>query len=499
MGYGTNAVCFAKGAAAPSFLRRKRARRAPMNLESSRSNSPSMEATGFKKSLNSWRPSASALRVRLFLTLIILDSICIVASFAVAADLRGSFLQGNASWALVVAVLVPMFLVMALNSGAYATANLQDPFRAIAKGLTAFALSISALTFIAFYLKSSATFPRLIVTIGSALALLTIAISRYILVRHMPALIGGNPFNVVLLCDGDQPLPSGKFSIVVAAGTYFNPDSHDPVMYDRLAQSLAGADRVIVACSPDRRVAWAQALKGANIQSELYMPELDALAPLGISQHGGTPTVIVANGPLALFDRVVKRAFDVVLAGGVLILMSPLLAMIALIIKLDSRGPVLFTQVRIGRANQMFRIKKFRSMRVELSDGAGERSTARGDDRVTRVGRFIRKTSIDELPQLLNVVRGEMSIVGPRPHALSSRAADKLFWEVDERYWHRHAAKPGLTGLAQIRGYRGATVTESDLRNRLQADLEYLATWSIWRDIKIIVLTFRVLIHRNAF
>jgi lipopolysaccharide/colanic/teichoic acid biosynthesis glycosyltransferase len=92
-----------------------------------------------------------------------------------------------------------------------------------------------------------------------------------------------------------------------------------------------------------------------------------------------------------------------------------------------------------------------------------------------------------------------MSIVGPRPHALGSRAADKLFWEVDHRYWHRHAAKPGLTGLAQVRGYRGATLIEEDLENRLRADLEYLESWSIWRDLKIILLTFRVLLHRNAY
>lgn len=147
----------------------------------------------------------------------------------------------------------------------------------------------------------------------------------------------------------------------------------------------------------------------------------------------------------------------------------------------------------------MFRMFKFRSMRVDLSDNTGTRSTSRNDDRVTRVGKFIRSTSIDELPQLLNVLKGDMSIVGPRPHALGSRAADKLFWEVDQRYWHRHAAKPGLTGLAQVRGYRGATLYEDDLRNRLQADLEYLEHWSIWRDIKIILLTFRVLLHRNAF
>jgi len=118
---------------------------------------------------------------------------------------------------------------------------------------------------------------------------------------------------------------------------------------------------------------------------------------------------------------------------------------------------------------------------------------------VTRVGRFIRRTSIDELPQLINVVIGDMSIVGPRPHAVGSRAENKLFWEIDERYWHRHAAKPGLTGLAQIRGFRGATDREDDLTNRLQADLEYLNDWSLWRDIKIIVMTFGVLRHKNAF
>jgi len=469
-----------------------------MNVELDRQHQASVKPADAGREVRTWRPSASSLRIRLVLTLIALDVVGIVASFVAAAYVRGS-LQVETNWAFVLLVLIPVYLVTATNAGAYATANLQDPFRAIAKGLTAFALSLAAVIFIAFCLKTTAIFPRIVVSTGSVLSLLAIAIARYVVVRHMPAIIGGNPFNVVLLCDGNQPIPEGKFSIVVASDAYFDPETHDPVMYDRLAQSLAGADRVIVACAPERRVAWAQALKGANIQSELYMPELDALAPLGISEHGGTPTVIVANGPLVLFDRFVKRMFDITLAGGALVALSPVFALVALAIKLDSRGPVLFTQVRIGRANQMFRMKKFRSMHVNQLDGAGARSTARDDDRVTRVGRFIRKTSLDELPQLLNVVRGDMSIVGPRPHALSSRAADKLFWEVDERYWHRHAAKPGLTGLAQIRGYRGATVEEDDLRNRLQADLEYLATWSIWRDIKIIVLTFRVLIHRNAF
>jgi lipopolysaccharide/colanic/teichoic acid biosynthesis glycosyltransferase len=142
---------------------------------------------------------------------------------------------------------------------------------------------------------------------------------------------------------------------------------------------------------------------------------------------------------------------------------------------------------------------KFRSMYADRLDRSGARSTGRDDDRVTRVGRLIRATSLDELPQLFNVLSGAMSIVGPRPHALGSRAEERYFWDIDLAYWHRHAAKPGLTGLAQVRGYRGATENTDDLRNRLQADLEYLAGWTLGRDLKIIFATFRILAHRNAF
>ena len=281
------------------------------------------------------------------------------------------------------------------------------------------------------------------------------------------------------------------------AGDDLDPERHDPLMYDRLAAALMAMDRVVVTCPPERRLAWARALRGANIQGELAMPELTMLRPLGLGPDRAAPSVIVAVGPLSLSDRVVKRGFDLALAIPALIFLAPLMTLIALWVMLDSPGPVLFKQIRIGRANRMFRIYKFRSMRV--GDAAGHRSTARDDDRITFSGRFIRRTSLDELPQLLNVVGGSMSIVGPRPHALGSRAADKLFWEVDSRYWDRHAAKPGLTGLAQIRGFRGATMVEDDLRNRLESDLEYCASWSIWRDVKIIVLTVRVLLHRNAF
>jgi lipopolysaccharide/colanic/teichoic acid biosynthesis glycosyltransferase len=142
---------------------------------------------------------------------------------------------------------------------------------------------------------------------------------------------------------------------------------------------------------------------------------------------------------------------------------------------------------------------KFRSMRADQCDLEGRTSTARGDKRITAVGRVIRATSIDELPQLLNVLKGDMSFVGPRPHALGSLAEEKLFWEIDSRYWHRHAIKPGITGLAQIRGFRGATHQTSDLLDRLQSDLDYLNGWSIRRDLMILLATAKVVLHKNAY
>ena len=142
---------------------------------------------------------------------------------------------------------------------------------------------------------------------------------------------------------------------------------------------------------------------------------------------------------------------------------------------------------------------KLTRMRDETCDALGARSAGTTDDRITRVGHFIRRTSIDELPQFLNVLLGDMSVVGPRPHAVHSRAADRLFWDIDTRYWIRHACRPGLTGLAQVKGLRGSTHTVSDLTRRVDADLEYLQSWSLLKDVKIIAQTLRVLTHHNAY
>ncbi|MDQ1230800.1 lipopolysaccharide/colanic/teichoic acid biosynthesis glycosyltransferase [Sphingomonas sp. SORGH_AS 879] len=441
---------------------------------------------------------ASILRFRALITLILIDLICVAAGFAGAAYFR-FVLLGHTRWTLAIVTLLSVYFLTSFSIRAYDQENLTNPRHAAAQGAKALLLSVCAVILVAFVFQASEDFPRVVIALGALIGTLLIASARYAFVRNMAQLIGGNPFTVMLLHDGRSPIPQGEFSQVIETGDRFDPNLHDPIMYDRLARLVASADRVVVACAPDTRIAWANALKGTGVQSEIFVPELSQLAPLGISSCAATPTMIVAVGPLGLFDRFLKRLFDIAVSGLALFLLAPVLGIIALLVRLDSPGPILFRQVRIGWGNEMFHILKFRSMYVEGSDGAGHRSASRDDDRITRVGRFIRMTSMDELPQIINVLKGDMSIVGPRPHALGSRAAEKLFWEVDGRYWQRHSVKPGLTGLAQVRGYRGATLIEDDLRNRLQADLEYLEHWSIWRDIRIVLQTFQVLLHRNAY
>ena len=163
--------------------------------------------------------------------------------------------------------------------------------------------------------------------------------------------------------------------------------------------------------------------------------------------------------------------------------------MIALLIRLDSRGPVLFRQKRYGFNNELIEVLKFRTMYQERSDANGEQLTQRNDPRVTRVGAFLRRTSLDELPQFLNVLRGEMSIVGPRPHALAAKAGPLLYQEAVKHYNLRHRVKPGITGWAQVNGWRGETNTLEQIRKRVEHDLYYIEHWSIALDLRIIART----------
>jgi undecaprenyl-phosphate galactose phosphotransferase/putative colanic acid biosynthesis UDP-glucose lipid carrier transferase len=192
---------------------------------------------------------------------------------------------------------------------------------------------------------------------------------------------------------------------------------------------------------------------------------------------------------------ILKRATDIVGAGALLIFVLPLLLVAALAIRLDSKGPVLFRQTRGGLGGRPFVVLKFRTMTV-LENGADIRQAVRNDERVTRIGGFLRKTSIDELPQLFNVLMGQMSLVGPRPHAV---AHDLEFQRIFPAYNLRFAVRPGITGLAQVRGFRGNTSAKEDLEGRLALDLHYIDNWSFWKDIGLLLNTLRVPLDNKAY
>lgn len=199
--------------------------------------------------------------------------------------------------------------------------------------------------------------------------------------------------------------------------------------------------------------------------------------------------------PLTAFDRAIKRTFDIAAASAGLLMLLPLFALVAIAIKLDTHGPIVFAQRRHGYNNVPFRMFKFRTMTL-LEDGNDFRQATRHDSRVTRIGRFLRRTSIDELPQLYNVLIGDMSIVGPRPHAI---AHNQMFDGVIASFWRRHNVKPGITGWAQANGYRGETRTLDLMHRRFEHDLYYIERWSFWLDIKIILMTlFCPTAHVNA-
>jgi exopolysaccharide biosynthesis polyprenyl glycosylphosphotransferase len=184
-----------------------------------------------------------------------------------------------------------------------------------------------------------------------------------------------------------------------------------------------------------------------------------------------------------------KRTIDIVGAGCGLLVFAPLFVAIAVAIKLTSRGPVFFKQKRYGYHNRRFWIYKFRTMYVHLGDSRGTTQTTANDPRITPLGRILRKSSLDELPQLINVFKGDMSLVGPRPHVPGMLAGGILYEELTPYYFQRHNMRPGITGLAQVSGFRGSTAAPLSAIERLDHDLRYIETWSLWQDVSIIART----------
>ncbi len=211
--------------------------------------------------------------------------------------------------------------------------------------------------------------------------------------------------------------------------------------------------------------------------------------PRAYSYIGNVPFLDVFDKPLADWSYILKRLEDQIISAIALVFALPIMAVVAIAIKLDSRGPVIFKQNRYGFNNELIEVYKFRSMYTDQSDAKADKLVTKDDPRVTKVGRFIRKTSLDELPQLFNALKGDLSLVGPRPHAVSAKAADKLYGDVVDGYFARHRVRPGITGWAQINGWRGETDTAEKIQRRVEHDLYYIENWSILFDLYILAMT----------
>ncbi len=323
---------------------------------------------------------------------------------------------------------------------------------------------------------------------------------RAIMVRHVRqrASLGGISLRRVFLVGSEpdvegfaqryQPWESGMH--VVAAAVLRGPDTlgEDLALAAASARILRPDDVFILAPWSDVPTIDACIDSFIRVPASIHLgPErvLDRFVDARISKVGAVSSLHIVRRPLSTGDVALKRLFDVIVSAAALVLLAPAFVFFALAIKLDSRGPVLFFQRRYGFNQEPFRIVKFRSMST-MDDGRHVPQARAEDPRVTRVGRFMRRTNIDELPQLLNVLAGQMSLVGPRPHAL---AHDQMFEQTIALYARRHNVKPGITGWAQVNGLRGEASTGDQIRARIEHDLHYIDNWSFLFDLRILVLT----------
>jgi Undecaprenyl-phosphate glucose phosphotransferase len=426
-----------------------------------------------------------------------------------------------------VAVLGGVLLVNVLQmEGAYHLGRIRHPFSHLTTTGWAVLLTAAMLIGVAFVTKVSAQYSRVWALLWLALALGVVVSVRLtfhlVLLRLRPtassrwlrrsvAIVGAGPDTERLLAHLERVDSQG----LGVLGVYDD-------QYRELPSVIAGhpvrgsvadlcelcrnvpVDTIYVALSLSAEEALLVAL------NQLQCLPVDirlVVAPLGyrflnrrVSYLHQLPMIHVADRPLGDWGRLAKRIEDAVATIGALAVLGPLMLLIAVAIKIDSPGPVLFRQKRYGFNNQLIEVLKFRTMRHDQCDANGSMLTTRGDPRVTRVGCFLRRSSLDELPQLINVLRGEMSIVGPRPHAIEAKAANRLYQEVVAGYAARHKVKPGITGWAQVNGWRGPTDTEDQIVKRVEHDLWYLENWSIYFDIRIIIMTIFIgLLSKNAY
>jgi Undecaprenyl-phosphate glucose phosphotransferase len=464
------------------------------------------------------RPRLSAAVVKLMIQefLVVLGSAYAASVFYQGPAMSESSAERYVSSALFLAVMVEL---ISLASGHYRNLQAKARHAFLWSGVGAVALAFSFLLSALFLLKfaepySRATFIFQFITVEVA-----VLSARAVLYSRLQSSIAAGLVDarrVVLIGD---PSHCARFFGqlkgigIRAVGSYPFPERLDPDGADRHSdraeselRALTEAcrrvkpDDILILTNQDRFPhirGLISSLSALPVGLHVVLPEAtEFLATARIVEFGNTLTMQVWQPPMSKIEQMAKRVFDIVTAAIAIVALSPLLAMVAIAIKLDSRGPVLFRQTRHGYNNEVINVLKFRTM-TKLENGDNFVQAVRNDERITRVGAILRRANIDELPQLINVLSGEMSIVGPRPHAT---AHNKLFEDRISLFSRRHVVKPGITGWAQVNGYRGATDTLEKMQRRVEHDLYYIDNWSFWFDIRIIIMTiFSKSAYTNAY
>ncbi len=425
-----------------------------------------------------------------------------------AADLTvsPSYLMALAGTAIVAVVLFDML-------GLYRTQAIASLLHAAPRALCGWTAAAGLLTATVFFLKVGPEFSRLWLAtwyVSAAGAILLVRIAAASLARRW-ALEGRLNRQAIIVGGGD-----GCFDLISRLEHDASTDLRIIGFFDdrsgeRSPSEIAGYPKlgtiddltafarhnhidVVLVCLPmsaeKRLLAIAKVLKVLPIDVRLSTAGSRLrFRPRTYDYIGSTPFIALADKPIGDWGLLAKAALDKTVAALALIGLAPLLAGVAVAIRCESRGPILFRQKRYGFNNELIEVLKFRSMYVDKCDAEATRLVTKDDPRVTPIGRFIRRTSIDELPQLINVLRGELSLVGPRPHALQAKAANQLYDQAVEGYFARHRVKPGITGWAQIHGWRGETDTTEKIQKRVEHDLHYIENWSLARDIYILFRT----------
>ena len=445
----------------------------------------------------------------------------ILSCFLVDLCYQNLFVEGGAasSLELEVGVVVAVLFVLASKIfNLYKLTALLEPAKHFSKSLLAWAISILLVTAILFMLRAGTVFSRGSTTIFAVLTFFPLVFLRLFFARALKFLIAQGALSgrrVVIIGEELELMRLSASSLLINFGLTelarisFEGDAKSDVLTQgelvKLNNAVAvarkqNAEELVIAFDWSR-TALIEGIAGRLRISPLpvrLLPDRVVRSVFGranYSTNGLVPSVELQRAPLTQAERLAKRACDTALAATAVILLAPLMLLTALAVKLDSAGPIIFRQRRTGFDGRTFFIYKFRTMSV-MEDGARIAQTKRNDPRVTRVGRLLRQSSIDELPQLFNVIKGDMSLVGPRPHAV---AHDDQYGAMISKYAYRHHVKPGITGWAQVNGQRGETQRIEDMEQRIELDLWYINNWSLLLDLRIMWRTCFELVRHQAY